>query len=128
MSFLQPNRIKISRPVGRATPMTPLAPQQIAGDGGYSDMQIINEIPIAEHIPASIQAASGGGMGLAKVPSDGQGRASPWRIYIRRTALAKGIVALRDVVTDEDTGQRYQVIAPYWDSFGYALRAEMLES
>lgn len=116
-NFIYPRTIAISRP--GAAP--------VAGDGGYSGLPQGSETTVATGIPASIQFSRSGSQPLAKVPSDVAGRATPVDVLIPRNALTNGTVELRDIVTD-DLGQRYQVIAPYWDSMGYALRVMLLEA
>jgi hypothetical protein len=43
-----------------------------------------------------------------------------------RPKLANGTLKVGDVMID-DLGNRYQVLAPYWDSLGYRLTCALLE-
>lgn len=117
MSFLYPRTIAVHRQI----------PAAIAGDGGYAGLQSTSETVIAAAVPASIQTASRGsaGRGIANVPSDA-GK-TMWRIMIPRGVLAAGTIQVRDVIVD-DLGARYQVGAPWNDSLGWAVLAELLSA
>ena len=101
--------------------------QPVSTGGGvqpYSGMNPSAEQPILTDIKASIQLARERGKPEADVPADREGK-SLWKVFFRGVAL--GAVKTNDIITD-DLGVRYQVVLPWWDSFGYNLLAERLEA
>lgn len=86
-----------------------------------------SEPTIATGIPASIQAL--GSRVVAPLDALASSAAGPirWKIFIPASALAKGAIRDRDIVTD-DEGNRYDVSAAYWNSLGYALETVRLEA
>lgn len=115
MSFLYPRAVAISRPGGES------------GEGqiAYGGQSQGAETSVATEVRASIQERREGQHSTVGLPGDAT--RPTWYIFIPRRALALGVVKDRDIVTD-DTGERYQVIANYWDSLGYRLTAEKLEA
>lgn len=114
-SFLYPRRVAITRPNVNAG----------AGRVGYQGLSTPDETPIAAGLPASIQLSGPAGMGGQSLPSDPRANAD-WKVFVPRSALPKGVAKLRDVVTD-DEGERYQIIAAYWNSMGHNLRCSKLQ-
>ena len=99
---------------------------------GYSGMQQTTdagpngEDVVASGVQCSIQAASTGrNARQGGTPSDAPGPVH-WKIFMPKTALAKGQVRDRDIVID-DEGYRYHVEAAYWAPLGYQLKAIRLE-
>ncbi len=116
MSFVYPRTISVKR----------IAAVSAAGNQGYRNPQQSLETSILTGLPASIQFDTHGSRPLPAVPDDTQGR-TMWRIFIPKRSAALGQIQKNDIVVD-DQGTRYQVEAPYWNSLGYALRAELLAS
>lgn len=115
MSFLYPRTVSVTRP----------AAQVGVGTLPYGGMVKVNETAVVAGLPASIQMNKVRGMPEADLPADA-GK-THWRVFIPGSAAALGVIAVRDVLTD-DLGQRYQVIAPYWNSLGHTLLCERLET
>jgi hypothetical protein len=115
VSFLYPRTVRITR---SDTPIT-------KGVSDYQGELAANERSIAKDVPASIQMKSAGGKPDANLPADA--RKTFWKIFIPLGALAEGVIAVRDIITD-DLNVRYQVTSPYWNSLGYALTVERLET
>jgi hypothetical protein len=115
MSFLYPRVVALRRPGGQSG-------EGIVAYGGQTQAA---EQVIAWGIPASIQERREGQASRVGLPGDGT-RPS-WYVFIPRAALPPGSVLDRDVIVD-DQGQRYQVIANYWDSLGHRLTVERLEA
>lgn len=117
MSFVYPRTVSVTRP------------SIVAGVGnvGYVGLNPTQETPVAgaQGMRASIQYERVSRPPLGQVPGDATTR-STFKIFLP-DAPAPGLIQTRDIVTD-DLGQRYQVTAPYWDSLGYTLRAEMLQA
>jgi hypothetical protein len=113
MSFIYPRTIAITRPVDQA------------GEGavGYGGTQNFPETPVVSDVPASIQYAKSGMRPSGNIPDDID-KKTFWNIFFR---LPEGIVNARDIITD-DLGVRYQVNAPYWNSLGYKITAERLDT
>ena len=106
MSFIYPRTIAITRPPESAG----------VGFQGYTELSPGSEDPVVSGLQASIQ--------LAGQPGNPTGLPSgvnlnDYRIFVPRQLLAKGIVKIRDVITD-DLGVRYKVIAPYWEEWAKA--------
>lgn len=115
MSFLYPRTINVTRPVLQVGGGT-------VGYGGVTQQQ---ETVVAKCLPASIQLNKVRGKPDGGVPADAS--KTQWRVFIPRAAAPLGLIAVRDVITD-DLKQRYQVLAPYWNSLGHALTCERLEA
>lgn len=115
MSFLYPRRVQFLRPGAQA------------GEGklGYGGETEADEAVVAEDIPCNIELRREGQKNTAGLPGDGT--RPTYDARIPRRALANGTVLDRDVMVD-DLGQRYLVVANYWNSLGYALRVERLEA
>jgi len=114
-SFIYPRTVAFHRP----------ADQGGAGRIGYGGQIIGDETPIASGIPASIQERKDGPANPLHLPTDAQ--KPNYYVFIPRRKLANGTVQSRDVMID-DLGNRYQVVAPYWDSMGYRLSVVSLET
>jgi len=113
-SFLYPRTVSFHRPAGQ--------PQ--GGLLGYGGQIQANEVVIASGVPASIQERKEGIRAPAHLPSDG--RQPEWWVFIARFKLSNGTLKAGDIMID-DLGNRYQVLAPYWDSLGYRLTVVLLE-
>lgn len=113
-SFLYPRTVSFHRPAG----------QTQGGRIGYGGQVQASETVIATGIPASIQERKEGMRAPAGLPSDG--RQPEWWVFISRPKLANGTLKVGDVMID-DLDNRYQVLAPYWDSLGYRLTCALLE-
>ncbi|MGF7131914.1 hypothetical protein P3T40_003397 [Paraburkholderia sp. EB58] len=116
MSFLYPRTIAITRPNNAV---------QAGYNPSYSGLSPSQETPIASDLPASIQLKKDRGRPDTGLPGDTSAK-SQWTILIPRSKAALGTIETWDVITD-DLNVRYQVLAPYWNSLGYALLAERLE-
>ncbi len=116
MSFIYPRTISVTR---SNVPV-------VNGASAYSGVEASEETTIANGIPCSIQMKVAKGKPPTGLPADAIAETS-WRIYIPAYALALGAVNTHDIVTD-DLGARYQIVANYWNSLGYALLAEKLET
>lgn len=116
MSFLYPRTVAITRP-------TMLPGVGAVGSGGTT---LANEVAVASGIPASIQLEKGGGRRGPGLPGD-TSKHTFWRVLIPLSAVAQGTIQTWDVVTD-DLNARYQVMGPYWNSLGYNLEVERLET
>jgi hypothetical protein len=112
MSFIYPRTINITRP----------QVQSGVGAVAYGGLIETQESQIAQDIPASIQLSKQGKSGAVGLPADG--KTTWWRILFHGPL---GLVTDRDIITD-DLGIRYQVVAPYWNSLGYSLLTERLET
>lgn len=117
MSFLYPRTIAITRPTDNTAP---------GYNSQYSGSTPAQETPIASDLPASIQLKKDRGRPETGLPGDTSAK-SQWTILIPLGAAALGTIQTWDVATD-DLGVRYQVVAPYWNSLGYALLTERLEA
>lgn len=115
MSFLYPRTIAVSRP----------GTQPGVGAQGYGGELPSTETPIASGLPASIQFYKERGRNEAQLPGD-VGKTYD-RILIPASAAALGLIMSRDIITD-DLGLRYAVVKPYWNSLGYNLMVERLET
>lgn len=114
MSFIYPRIVAFHRP----------ADQSGAGRIGYGGQNVANEGVIATGIPASVQERKDGPANPVHIPTDG--RRPDYYVFIPRKKLANGTLKSRDIMID-DLGNRFQVIAPYWDSLGYRLSVMSLE-
>ena len=115
MSFLYPRTIAVSRP----------GTQPGFGAQGYGGELPSTETPVASGLPASIQFYKERGRNEAQLPGD-VGKTYD-RILIPASAAALGLIRSRDIITD-DLGLRYAVVKPYWNSLGYNLMVERLET
>lgn len=114
MSFLYPRTIAIKRPGAQ--------PKNAVGDQGEAPDALRSlETPVADSIPCKIEFQKRQGSNPTGLPADSDG--NEWQILIPKRALCLGTVKEGDIVID-DLGERYQVYANYWDSLGYALRAQ----
>lgn len=116
MSFLYPRTIAITRPASDLAP---------GYQPNYSGVEPANETPIADCLPASIQLKKEKGRPNTNLPADQEAK-SFWTILIPLGSAPLGLIQNNDIVTD-DLGVRYQVLAPYWNSLGYALLTERLD-
>lgn len=133
--FQYPRIIAISRPASSLTPGGGGATAPVSQPGGrpYTGLREptstggTSEPTLYPGLPASIQSLGA----RAIVTKDAVPSAAPgpirWKIFIPKSALAKGSVLDRDVVTD-DEGSRYIVTANYWNSLGYSLEAVRQEA
>jgi hypothetical protein len=115
MSFLYPRTVSIRRPTA----------QTGVGALAYSGETEANESTVATGLRASIQHRSGRGQ-RGYLPADAPNRAE-FYIFIPKSDLAEGATTERDIVVD-DLGKRYQISAAYWNSLGYRLYAELLQT
>lgn len=116
MSFIYPRTITITRP----------GEQTGVGALGYGAELTSTETPVASGIAASIQLKKEGAPPTADLPGD-VAKTPFWVVFIPASAMALGVIQRRDIVTD-DLGIRYQVQAPYWNSLGYNLFVQELET
>lgn len=95
--------------------------------GSYGGTRASTETTIASGLPASIQYYSTSLPNESGLPGNAYGRGR-WRIFI--PIEGGGVKSLgiqrADIVIDE-TGERYQVHAPWPDSLGWNLSADMVE-
>jgi hypothetical protein len=115
MSFLYPRTVTVSRPQNQIG----------VGSMPYGGLVTTNETVVARGLPASIQMNKARGKTDANLPADA-GK-TVWHVFIPAAAAPLGQILVRDVLTDE-LGQRYQVVAPYWNSLGHTLTCERLEA
>lgn len=101
-------------------------PNATTGIGGlpYGGLLSSKESQVTRPMRASIQYDRLGRAPLTGIPGDTSGR-TMWKIFL--PDAANGTVHARDIIVD-DLGVRYQVVADYWNSLGYALQCERLES
>lgn len=120
MSFLYPNRIRILRPIS----------ERSLGAGEYSGQRrrgAEHEECIAEDVQASIQMKKEAQRPEGQLPGDAV-RRTLWQVMIPRGELPDDVsIRLRDIIEDEKTRQRYQVLGPYLTGLGHQLLAELLE-
>lgn len=109
MSFLYPRTIAIKRPGGQSG---------VGFQPGHAGSDDAGETSVATDLPASIQARREGQRTPVGLPSDATG--TMWTVFIPKASAELGLIQQHDIVVD-DLGERYQVVAPYWDSLGYAL-------
>lgn len=113
-NFLYPRTISVTRP----------AADTGTGFVGYSGHTQAGETPVATGLICSIQERREGSGNPVGLPGDG--RQPQWYVFIPRGIAANGLIQSLDIITD-DLGNRYQVVAPYWDSLGYRITAMTLE-
>lgn len=93
----------------------------------YNGLAAGSETPVAKNLPANIQFDRTGRPPTTGLPGDTQGRGS-WKVFIPLARAPKpGMIKKRDIITD-DTGTRYQVTNPYWNSLGFAGRCEEMQT
>lgn len=117
MSFMYPRTISVYRPA----PLVGLGPVAYGG---------VSHTPgtlIKAGMAANIQFKRAGGTPDTGLPSDPAGGAGSWRIFLDRRIATLGLILDRDIIID-DLGQRYVVVAAYWNSMGYAIIANILEA
>lgn len=116
--FLYPRTITIKRQAVVAS---------IGATGTYGGVQAATETTVVTDLPASIQYFSTSIPNESGMPGNSYGRGR-YRIFI--PIEFGGIKSLgiqkSDTVID-DLSERYQVHAPYWDSLGWALSADLVE-
>lgn len=61
----------------------------------------------------------------AGLPADPNGALTGWAIFVPRAK--RGQINDNDILVD-DLGERYQVVANYWNSLGYRLTCNRLKS
>jgi len=118
MSFIFPRVIAISR----------LEIASVAGAAPYRGSGIVSaETILFTGVPASIQSRGATGQ-KAGIPADTKG-VPVWIIIIPLgfDTIVSGSIIDRDVVTD-DLDVRYQVSAAYWNSLGYQLECQRLQT
>lgn len=118
MSFIYPRTVSVTRP----------AAQTGVGAIGYGGTTQASETAVAgaQNVPASIQHEKEGQRPQTGLPQDVAKR-TYWKIFIPFGSVAKGTIKDRDIVTDDES-VRYSVAASYWNSLGYALLCERLET
>lgn len=115
MGFLYPRTIDVKRP----------GAQTGEGQLGYGGATQAAETTIATGLPANLELRREGQRNTTGLP--GTGTRPNYDVRIPRKACAKGTIKKLDIIVD-DEGDRYQVLSPYWNSLGYALRVEILEA
>jgi hypothetical protein len=115
MSFLYPRTVAFNRP----------AAQSGVGAQPYGGQVVASETVVVTAVRASIQERREGTNNPVGLPGDAM--RPTFYVFIPKAALALGVVLDRDIMID-DLGQRYQVVAPYWDSLGYRLTVLLLET
>lgn len=118
LAFIYPRTISIRRPSAPATGAVGAQP--------YQALVPADESVIASGLPASIQEKGRAGRGDVGLPADTT-QATIWQIFIPGASAALGGIQNRDIVVD-DLGNRYQVIAAYWNSLGFKLKVTLLEA
>jgi hypothetical protein len=112
MSFLYPRTIAVKRqPAKTGVGVLPYGAQVPA-----------DETTIASGLPASIQQARERGAPDGHLPGSESSKAG-WNIFVRTPD--RTLITEHDVIVD-DLGNRYTVVAGYWNSLGYRARAELL--
>lgn len=120
MSFLYPRTVAVHR---RA------AQSGVGFQPAYAGADPTAETVIATGLPASVQVRREGQKAPTGLPGDGT--KPTWYVFIKRGAmkaagLNDGAIKNLDVIVDE-LGNRYQVIAPYFDSLGPRPTVELLD-
>lgn len=116
MSFLYPHTVIVKRPGAQS------------GEGGLSyggQTQGAEQQITANPVPCNIELRREGQKNATGLPGDAN--RPTYDVRIPRAALANGTIFDRDILVD-GLGLRYQVVGPYWNSLGYALRVELLHS
>ena len=112
---MYPRTVQVTRPINTSG----------VGALPYQGLEPENETVLFTNIPASIQKR-GSTAQKAGIPADT--KAAPvWVIIIPLSYCQLGSILDRDVITD-DLNQRYQVSAAYWNSLGYQLECERLQT
>lgn len=116
MSFLYPHTVLVYRPGAQTG-----AGKIEYGGQVQGEEQLITPDPIA----CNIELRREGQKNSTGLPGDAN--RPTYDVRIPKAALAQGTVLDRDILKD-GLGQRYVVQSNYWNSMGYALRAERLEA
>lgn len=121
MSFQYPRTIEIRRQTDPETTGSTVSVGLQSYEGRIASEAVTgDETVIATGIRANIQVKSEGRVtGKTVLPSNAAGEPT-YRVFIPRSALAKGVIREHDIIID-DEGYRYSVSAPYWNSMGYRL-------
>lgn len=120
MSFMYPRTIAVHRPPAQSG---------VGFQAPYAGQDPASETVVVTGLPASVQVRREGQKSPTGLPGDGT--KPTWYIFIKRGAMkAKGFadsaIQNLDVIIDE-LGNRYQVIAPYFDSMGPRPTVELLD-
>jgi hypothetical protein len=118
MSFTYPRVISIRRPGGQ-----PMPSASVGFQGPSPSGEPDKETAIGTGIRCSIQARREGTKGVVGLPADAT--LTTWWILIPKSALAFGTIQENDIVYD-DLGERYQIVANYWNSLGYRISVQKL--
>jgi hypothetical protein len=127
MDLIYSRTIAIHRPKSQAI----AGPSNVATLVGYTGETIdtapvTGELVIFAAIPAAVQFISPLTRSAGStLPTDTHAPGA-WKIFIRAADAPKGSIVNRDIVID-DLNNRYQVEDAYWTTFGYNLRARLLE-
>lgn len=126
MSFIYPRRISIFRQ------SEPVSAQAGFGTQPYQEPQtsasasIWSTTPLFSGIACSIQEYRAAQRPIDNLPGS-EAITPSHKIFIPKRSLALGDVKLRDLILD-DTGTKYTVMDPYWNSLGFRLYAMLLET
>lgn len=112
MSFLYPRTVSVKRQVPASG---------VGALGGYGGETLATESVIMTGLSASIQSSSNAARSEL-LP--GSARGSSWTIFLHAKL---GSITERDTVVD-DLGKRYQVTSAYYNSLGYKLTADLLDT
>ncbi|MDR3473345.1 MAG: hypothetical protein P4M09_16925 [Devosia sp.] len=115
MSFVYPRTVTVRRSNA----------QTGVGAIGYGGVTPQAETVELYKFSASIQVKQERSQQPAGLPSDPNGNLTGWVIFVRKAKL--GDIKDNDIIED-DQGERYQVVANYWNSFGYRLICNRLKS
>jgi len=113
MSFIYNRTVSINRPYISTG----------AGVVGYSGELPTTETVILTGLPAALQQRVSVRSNQSTVPGDVQ--TSGWFVFLPASVAALGQIMQRDIVID-DLGQRYVIVAAYWNSLGYKLTCMIL--
>lgn len=116
MSFLYPHTVLVHRPGAQAG-------EGALGYGGQT--QSAEQLITPDPVPCNMELRRAGQKNTTGLPGDAN--RPTYDVRIPRAALANGTIKDRDILED-GLGQRYVVQSNYWNSLGYALRAERLEA
>lgn len=100
--------------------------------GADMQQEALNYDPVSglSNLMASIQLTGITGRPNTDLPADASNE-TYYDILIRFAqgmqsgVIDRGLILLRDKIID-DLNLSYEVVSPYWDSFGYNLRAKLL--
>ena len=115
MSFLYPRTISVFHPAAQS------------GEGAlpYGGQTEASDAAVAAGLRCSIQERREGQKNDVGLPGDGT--KPTWYIFVPKSACALGVIHERFILVD-DIGDRYRVVAAYWDSLGYRVTAEKLQA